>query len=145
VHHGEGTRVQDQPGVVAVVEAYGGTLTQKSDQEWHGAHPTHGSSTGVNLDVNVTKGLWHCWRHGTGGDALTLIAVCEGWLPCAEAQAGCLTGDLFRRVVTQANTHLGAKVALRPRAAVGSPFSRATTRPSIFDQPLSQEVPAWQL
>ena len=36
VHHGQGTGVQDQPGLVQVVEAYGSSLTQKSDQEWHG-------------------------------------------------------------------------------------------------------------
>jgi hypothetical protein len=114
VHRGMGAGVQDQPDLLRIVEAYGGTLTPKSAQEWHGAHPQHGSSTGVNLDVNLGKGLWHCWRHGTGGDALTLIAVCEGWLACEEAQAGCLRGDLFPRVVTHANTHLGATIALRP-------------------------------
>jgi hypothetical protein len=65
------------------------------------------------LNINVDKQQWHCWRHGTaGGDALTLIAVCEGWLPCEEAQAGCLRGELFKRVVTHANTHLGASIAL---------------------------------
>jgi hypothetical protein len=117
VQPGRGLGLQDQPSLIAVVEAYGGTLTPKSAEEWHGAHPVHGSSTGVNLDVNLTKGLWHCWRHGTGGDALTLIAVCEGWLPCAEVQAGCLRGALFPRVVTHANTHLGATIALRASAA----------------------------
>ena len=50
-----GTGTSDQPDLVAVIEAYGGTLTQKSAQEWHGAHPQHGSSTGVNLDVNLDQ------------------------------------------------------------------------------------------
>ena len=85
-----GTGTSDQPDLVAVIEAYGGTLTQKSAQEWHGAHPTHGSSTGINLDCNLAQQLWHCWRHGTGGDALSLIAVCEGLVACEDVEAGCL-------------------------------------------------------
>ena len=101
------------PDVRAVAEAYGAVLHQKSATELAGAHPQHGSSTGTNFHVNVEKQLWHCWRHGTaGGDALTLIAVCEGWLRCEEAQSGCVRGDLFKHVVTHANTHLGASIAL---------------------------------
>jgi hypothetical protein len=107
VHQGYGTGVSDQPDLRRVIEAYSGTLTQKSDQEWHGAHPIHGSSTGVNLDVNLTKGVWHCWRHGTGGDALTLIAVCAGLVACEDAQAGCLSGARFPQVLALARTHLG--------------------------------------
>ena len=107
VSKGTGSGVQDQPSVVAVVEAYGGTLTEKSDQEWHGAHPIHGSSTGVNLDVNVTKGLWHCWRHGTGGDAFTMMAICEGLVACENAQSGCLSGTLFPRVLAIAQSRFG--------------------------------------
>ena len=107
-----GAAVPGQPDLVAIAEHYGTALERKSAAELAGAHPQHGSSTGDNFNVNGAKGLWHCWRHGTGGDALTLIAVCEGWLPCEEAHAGCLRGDLFTRVVTHANTHLGAAIAL---------------------------------
>src|SRR5262249_15067874 len=99
VHQGSGLGLHDQPDLITVVEAYGGTLTQKSEQEWHGAHPVHGSSTGVNLDVNLTKGLWHCWRHGTGGDALSLIAVCAGLVGCDALQADALSGALFPQVL----------------------------------------------
>jgi hypothetical protein len=104
---GTGSGVLDQPPLMQVVEAYGGTLTEKSAQEWHGAHPQHGSSTGVNLDVNVAKGLWHCWRHGTGGDALSLIAVCEGLIACGDLQAGCLSGALFPKVLAIAQAQFG--------------------------------------
>jgi hypothetical protein len=107
VHHGEGTGVQDQPDLTTVVQAYGGTLAQKSEQEWHGPHPQHGSSTGVNFDVNTTKHLWHCWRHGTGGDALSLIAVCEGLIACEDLQPGVLGGALFPKVLDLAKARLG--------------------------------------
>jgi hypothetical protein len=107
VHQEPGTGVQDQPDLTRIVEAYGGTLAQKSAQEWHGAHPIHGSSTGVNLDVNLGKGLWHCWRHGTGGDALSLIAVCEGLVACDALQADALSGTIFPRVLEVARTRFG--------------------------------------
>jgi hypothetical protein len=107
VHHGPGAGVHDQPDLFDIVEAYGGTLTPKSNQEAHGAHPTHGSSTGVNLDVNDGKGLWHCWRHGTGGDALSLIAVCEHLIACEDLQPGALSGALFSRVLDIARTRFG--------------------------------------
>jgi hypothetical protein len=109
VSRGEHTGLQDQPDVVTVIEAYGGTLTQKSEQEWHGTHPIHGSSTGVNLDVNLSKGLWHCWRHGTGGDALSFIALGERLLACENLHAGALGGSLFPHVLDVARTRFGWK------------------------------------
>jgi CHC2 zinc finger len=99
--------VQDQPDLVAVVEAYGGGLTQKSEQEWHGAHPIHGSATGVNLDVNLTKGLWHCWRHGTGGDALSFIALGAGLVACEDVRPGVLAGARFPQVLAIARERFG--------------------------------------
>jgi hypothetical protein len=119
VHQGTGGSLQGQPDLLTIVEAYGGTLTEKSDQEWHGAHPVHGSSTGVNFDVNRSKGLWHCWRHGTGGDALSLLAVCAGMVPCEDLQPGALSGTLFPQVLAIARTRFG----WQPSRHAGYPFS----------------------
>jgi CHC2 zinc finger len=107
VQPGSGESMQDQPDLLTIIEAYGGSLTEKSAQEWHGAHPVHGSSTGVNFDVNRSKGLWHCWRHGTGGDALALIAVCAGLVACEDLQPGCLAGARFSAVLTIAQAQFG--------------------------------------
>jgi hypothetical protein len=106
-----------QPDIVAVAEFYGAVLTQKSQAELSGAHPSHGSSTGGNFNVNPEKGVWHCWRHGTGDDVLTLIAVCEGLIACEDVYPGCLRGALFTRVVDIANAQLGAQIPDR-RAAM---------------------------
>ena len=109
--HG-GAAIPGQPDLVAIAEHYGTSLERKSEAELAGAHPQHGSSTGDNFNVNVAKGLWHCWRHGTGGDGLALIAVCENLIPCEEMRAGALRGETFRRVVEIANTTFHAGIVL---------------------------------
>src|SRR5262245_22296716 len=130
VHQGESTGVTTQPDLVTVVESYGCTLTQKSEQEWHGTHPIHGSSTGVNLDVNTNKHLWHCWRHGTGGDSLSMIAICERFLGCEDLRPGALSGALFPKVLDVARTRFGwqAPVSSQPYwPQLTSHFSRGVS------------------
>jgi P4 family phage/plasmid primase-like protien len=107
-----GAGIPGQPDVVTVAEHYGTTLEPKSTTELAGAHPQHGSSTGDNFNVNTAKGLWRCWRHGTGGDALALIAVCEGLIPCEAMRRGALRGETFTRVIDLANTHFQAGITL---------------------------------
>ena len=48
-------------------------------------HPLHGATGGGNLFVNTTLDLWCCYRHGTGGDPLTWVAVREGFVSCEDA------------------------------------------------------------
>jgi hypothetical protein len=107
-----GAAITGQPSLVAIAAHYGTALERKSQTELVGAHPQHGSSTGDNFNVNPEKGLWHCWRHGTGGDALALIAVCEGLVACEQVRSGVLRGDLFKRVVERANTTFQAGITL---------------------------------
>lgn len=131
-----GTAIAGQPDLVTIAEHYGTVLTPKSQTELAGPHPQHGSSTGDNLNICPSKGLWHCWRHGTGGDALTLIAVCEGLLDCAQAMSGALKGDLFKRVVEIANTVHGAGIQLgkaAPSLVALKTTRTGTPRPVIFN------------
>lgn len=114
-----GTAIAGQPDLVAITEHYGTTLERKSQTEIAGAHPQHGSSTSDNFNVNLDKGLWHCWRHGTGGDALALIAVCEGLVPCEEMRPGALRGDLFTHVVAIAQATFHACLTLDGSRAGG--------------------------
>ena len=118
------TGLRTKPDLTAVVEAYGCTLTQKSDQEWHGAHPQHGSSTGTNLDVNPALQLWHCWRHDSGGDAFDMIAVCSGLLQCEACHRDHPKGYRFPQVLDIAQAQFG----WRPPPAPRSPFPTFASR-----------------
>lgn len=71
---------------------------KKHGRELQGSHPVHGSKTKSNFSVNPAKGTWHCFRCGTGGGALSLIAVLEGVIDCSDAKPGALKGDVFNQV-----------------------------------------------
>jgi len=64
--------------------------TDEGLEHW-GAHPVHGSSKGEegsNFNLNPTKGVWHCYRCNTGGDALSLIAMLNGLVKCKDCKPG---------------------------------------------------------
>jgi hypothetical protein len=121
-----GEAIEGQPGLVAIAEAYGTILEPKSQTELAGPHPQHGSSTGDNFNVNVSKGLWHCWRHGTGGDALTLLAVCANLVACEDAKPGCLSGARFLKVLDIAQAQFGWTPSAPPPA---TPTARSPVSP----------------
>ena len=135
----QGTSIAGQPDLVTIAEHYGTRLERKSKAELVGMHPQHGSSTGSNFNVNLAKGLWHCWRHGTGGDALALIAVCEGVLLCEAAVSGALRGELFTRAVQVANDTFQAGISLdAERRRTGD-----TPGPQPSDHYACPELPAY--
>ena len=72
-----------------------------------GSHPYHGSDSGQNFRINTNKGLWHCFRCDSGGDALQLWAIGEGFLSCEDAGRGALKGDLFKKVIGKARERFG--------------------------------------
>jgi putative DNA primase/helicase len=83
----------------------------------------HGSTTGNNFNINTKKQTWHCYRHETGGNALYLIAICEGLISCADVRRGAMAGEeaggsstggrLFIDAVKIANRRFGAGIGLR--------------------------------
>jgi putative DNA primase/helicase len=76
----------------------------QNNGELYGPHPTHGSTTGSNFHVNLTKNVWHCFRagHESGGGPLELFAIQEGLLHCEDCHKGALRGDLFKQVTAKA-------------------------------------------
>ena len=78
-----------------------------SGPQYQGPHPMHGSETGLNLSVDISKNLWHCFRHDSGGSALEWIAVQERIIDCADAVPGSLRGEKFWEVLEIAHTKYG--------------------------------------
>jgi len=81
--------------------------------EFYGPHPVHGSDTGKNFWINPALNVWHCFRHGTGGGPLSLLAVKEGIIKCEEARPGALRGSVFKKVMKIAAEKGLAKQALK--------------------------------
>ncbi len=78
-----------------------------SGSQYQGPHPIHGSETGINLSVDLSKNVWHCFRHDSGGSVLEWIAVSEGIIDCADAVPGTLRGDKFWEVLEIAHEKYG--------------------------------------
>ena len=101
----------EAPPIADVVEHYKIKLAPRhSGDEFFGPHPVHGSTNGSNFHVNVKDNVWCCFRCNTGGGALSLIAVMEGIIDCAEARPGSLTGDRFKKTLKIAEEKLGFKI-----------------------------------
>jgi P4 family phage/plasmid primase-like protien len=62
-------------------------------------HPIHGATGDGNLYINPSKNLWCCYRCDSGGDPITWVAVREGFIDCAEAGAGSLEKETFKKCV----------------------------------------------
>jgi len=77
--------------------------------ELMGAQPTHGTTTGHNFSVNTSKGIWHCYRCSSGGNALHLIAVREGIIKCHEAPLY-LRGDKYKEAKKIAREKYGIEI-----------------------------------
>ncbi len=86
-----------------------------SGNQYQGSHPIHGSETGINLSVDLSKNVWHCFRHDSGGSVLEWIAVQEGIIDCADAVSGALRGEKFWQVLEVAHEKYGldAKTAAK--------------------------------
>lgn len=96
----------DNISIVDVLNKYNIQTRQVGDQLVCG-HPVHGSETDCNFVVHPAKNVWHCFRCGTGGGALSLIAVIEKIIDCSEAKHGALRGDKFKKVLNIASQKLG--------------------------------------
>jgi RecA-family ATPase len=88
-----------------------GTIGMKSNKkgEYYGCHPIHGSQGGMNFWINSLKNCWHCFRCGTGGGALSAIAVKEGIIDCSQARAGSLRGSPAIEAIKVAKEKYGLK------------------------------------
>lgn len=72
-------------------------------------HPIHGANNGGNLNINIEKNVWRCFRCESGGGPLSLIAVMEGIIDCSQAIKGGLTGKKFLDTLAIAEKKYGLK------------------------------------
>jgi len=92
-----------------------------------GPHPEHGSSGGSTFsdggkNFAIEGGVWTCYRHGTGGNALHLVAVLEGYLSCEDSGRGCLgelSDTVYARLCLDARDHHGFEGKPPYRALLG--------------------------
>jgi hypothetical protein len=85
------------------------TLQQRGD-EFFGAHPIHGSTTGQNFWINPAKNIWHCFRCNSGGSTIDLIAVLERVVDCKDAKPEIIKGELFKKALDIARNKYGLQV-----------------------------------
>lgn len=85
--------------------------------EYQGAHPVHGSGTGMNFCVNVDKNVWHCFRCNSGGGVLSWVGVREEIIPCHQARPGGLSRETFQRIEQVAREKYGLIIPERPNAS----------------------------
>jgi len=85
------------------------TLQQHGD-EYFGAHPIHGSTTGQNFWINPAKNIWHCFRCNSGGSTIDLIAILEKIVDCKDAKPEIIKGEIFKKVLDIAKNKYGLQV-----------------------------------
>lgn len=87
-----------------------GVETKRIGGQLVGGHPVHGSTNNNNFAVSPDKNVWHCFRCGSGGGAVALIAVLEKVIDCREAVPGGLRGDKFTETLKIAGEKYGFQI-----------------------------------
>lgn len=105
----------------------------KKGNKLTGSHPIHGSDSGINFEIDLEKNVWHCFRCGTGGDALTLIALLEGKLACDECCKGALEGKKFIEIVQIAKNKYGYEKISKD--SVDTKYKLSSEEKKILEKP----------
>lgn len=76
-------------------------------KDLQGIHPIHGSNTKINFTIDDDNNTWFCFRHKTGGDTLSLIAMLESIVKCEDCVPGSLKGEAFKKTIKIAKKKYG--------------------------------------
>lgn len=109
----------DGISVVEVLNKEGIQLRKVGDQLVC-SHPVHGSTNNNNFVVNPDRNVWHCFRCGSGGGALLLIAVLKRVIKCAEAVNGGLRGVKFTETLSLAKDIYGFDIKNEQATGIAS-------------------------
>lgn len=100
-----GTEISNLSVMDVLVKA--GIEIKPIGSQFVGGHPVHGSTNNNNFVVSPDKNVWHCFRCGSGGGAIALIAVLERVIGCHEAIPGGLRDDRFNEALRFAKEKYG--------------------------------------
>lgn len=102
-----------EDGNISIIDVLNkkGIETRRVGDQLVCGHPVHGSTNNNNFVVHPEKNVWHCFRCGSGGGALALIAVLDGVIQCNEAVVGVLRGEKFKEVMRIAKDAYGFDMA----------------------------------
>ena len=104
-------------------------------------HPVHGAKNGGNMNVDIEKNLWTCYRCSSGGGVLDLIAVLEGIIDCSEAHSGFLRGNKFNETLKLARAKYGLREPITPKGEIDKPKSIVPTESMTFANLMTKEFP----
>lgn len=133
------TPLSEQINITQLVDT---SKLKKYGEEFCGSHEMHGSKTGMNFFINPNKNMWHCFRHNSGGDALSYLAIKEGICSCEDFAAGGvrLRGENFMKTIERAKElgliELPKTEDIRINNLLGSTISQDRLR-IITDEELS--------
>ena len=97
--------------ITDVMEYYNINLTKRRcGNEIYGSHPIHGSSGGTNFSVNTKDNVWHCFRCGTGGTSVHLVAMMEKILDCSAIIPKCLKKDKLKMLAHIIDEKFGVNI-----------------------------------
>ena len=95
-----------------------GALSKTGASTYQGPHPIHGSTTGLNFTIDTAKDAWYCFRCGSGGGPMSLIAVMNNVIQCQDAKPGYLRGELYLRTLAIAREKYGYKEPDKPQSSL---------------------------
>lgn len=73
--------------------------------EIQGSHPIHGSFTGFNFSINLSKDRYYCYRCSAGGDTIDWIAVMLGLQSETDIAEHGISEVSFQQVINYLWTH----------------------------------------
>ncbi len=79
---------------------------KKRGAEYQGSNPWHGSTTGLNFNVNPSKNAFNCWRCGGGGGVAKAIGLNKGIINNCDED---LSTEQFKEVLEIAREDYGLK------------------------------------
>jgi P4 family phage/plasmid primase-like protien len=85
---------------------------KKRGMEYQGSNPWHGSSTGMNFSINISKNVWHCFRCNVGGGVAHAIGLNHEIInSCSDS----ISSEQFKEILKIAQDNYGLKIRIKEK------------------------------